>query len=699
MIPSSISILSGLIAFILAVVLVVRNPRVFHQWLFAAGFGLLGVGALFVGAVLRHSAANEVATWQLYRLLATSFVPSVWLAISLSLARANYRAFLLRWKWIVVALAILGPALVLFSNSHLFVNTEAGESSRQNVVDLGLSGYLLYIVLLVSNVLILANLERTFRNATGHLRWQIKFMVLGLAVIFGVRIYTDSQTVLFSMLNPSLEFLNSLALLLGCVLVTVSLFRANIPEFEVYLSQSFIRSSLTIVSVGVYLVTVALVAALAYRSDGGNLPAVAFLVLIAVVALAILFLSDKVRYKRKQFVSRHFRKPLHDYRKVWSEFTENTNSLTNARDLCRVVSTLISRTLDINAISMFIYDAHGERPTLIYSTVFLEKELGTFDLAEEAGIDIAEIMAHRVSVVDLAFDDPDLTDRVKRAHPGYLEKARIRYCIPLRSNEKMIGMMTLGNRVMNQALRFEDRELLSTIADQAARALLNIRLTERVQQTKELEAFQAMSAFFMHDLKNLASRLSFVAQNMPLHYGNVEFREDAIGTISKSVEGIKNVCTKLTLLSSTLDFDFAETDINVLIESTVTDMTRRMKCQVRTVLAEMPSVLIDREQLRKVFENLLINANEAIQEKGQIIVTTSLQNAHLVVTFSDDGCGMSREFMEEYLFKPFKTTKKQGMGIGLFHCKTIVEAHGGKIEVASKQGRGTSFRVLLPVKM
>ena len=58
---------------------------------------------------------------------------------------------------------------------------------------------------------------------------------------------------------------------------------------------------------------------------------------------------------------------------------------------------------------------------------------------------------------------------------------------------------------------------------------------------------------------------------------------------------------------------------------------------------------------------------------------------------------MSREFIEKSLFRPFQTTKKQGMGIGLYHCKTIVEAHGGRIEVESEEGKGTTFRVLLPV--
>ena len=137
--------------------------------------------------------------------------------------------------------------------------------------------------------------------------------------------------------------------------------------------------------------------------------------------------------------------------------------------------------------------------------------------------------------------------------------AGVRYCVPLRAAGKLIGIMTLGKRVMDQPLSFQDYELLRTIGDQSAAALLNLRLSEKLRQTKELEAFQVMSAFFMHDLKNLASKLSLVSQNMPKHYDNEEFRQDAMRTVSQSVDKIKGMCTRLSLLSQTLEINPRET--------------------------------------------------------------------------------------------------------------------------------------------
>ena len=115
-------------------------------------------------------------------------------------------------------------------------------------------------------------------------------------------------------------------------------------------------------------------------------------------------------------------------------------------------------------------------------------------------------------------------------------------------------------------------------------------------------------------------------------------------------------------------------------------------------LQPVPRISIDPEQIQKVLTNLILNANEAINEAGKMKVATTEQDGYVVLSISDNGCGISKEFIEKSLFRPFKTTKKQGMGIGLFQCKMIAEAHGGRIEVESEEGKGSTFKILLPIK-
>ena len=214
-----------------------------------------------------------------------------------------------------------------------------------------------------------------------------------------------------------------------------------------------------------------------------------------------------------------------------------------------------------------------------------------------------------------------------------------------------------------------------------------------------MEAFQVMSAFFIHDLKNLASRLSLVTQNLPVHFNTPEFRGDALKTIAQSLDKINGMCSRLSLLSQKLELRPQETDLNELARRVLTPLGGLLKTKPVFDLQPLPKVMLDAEQFPKVLTNLLLNANEAIQRSGTLIrVSTAPQGNWAVLSVTDDGCGMSPGFIEGHLFRPFHTTKKQGMGIGLFHSKKIVEGHQGRIEVESGEGKGTTFRVMLPVK-
>ncbi|MGD0488824.1 MAG: XrtA/PEP-CTERM system histidine kinase PrsK [Syntrophorhabdales bacterium] len=698
MFSSIISYIAAAGAFGIAVAVVLRNYRSFIHVVFAVGMALFGLEALLIGVAAQASFPDEVLRRQWYRLLASSFLPAVWLMFSVSFARANYRQFLSRWKWILAGLFIIPPFLALFFREDLFLGSTVPEPSSMAIIRLGWSGYMLYLVYLVSAVLILMNLEKTFRNAVGHSRWQIKFMILGLAGIFGVRIYTDSQVVLFRLLDANFETIDALALLLACIMIGKSLARAGMLEIDLYLSRSVIYNSFTVLIVGAYFIAVGVIAKLIYYFQGaGNLPVVAFLVLVAILGLAVLLLSDKLRFKRKRFVSRHFRRPVYDYQKVWAGFTENTASLTGVKDLCLAVTTLIAHTLDILSVSLWLIDEQQERLELGSSTMLTESQARSTGMYGEAGKGLIGLMSFRSMPVDLATAHDDPIEQFARTYEADMQMTGVRYCVPLRATGKLIGIMTLGKRVMDQPLSFQDYELLRTMGDQSAAALLNLRLSEKLCQTKELEAFQVMSAFFMHDLKNLASKLALVSQNMPKYYDNEEFRQDAMRTVSQSVDKIKGVCTRLSLLSRPLDVNPRETRLDELVRSTVSGMNGVLSSRVETRISDgLPLLLIDEEQMRKVLENLLINASEATGEDGHILVAAGERDGWVELSVSDNGVGMTREFMEKYLFKPFQTTKKQGMGIGLFHCKTIVEAHGGRIEVESEEGKGSTFRVMLP---
>ena len=113
-------------------------------------------------------------------------------------------------------------------------------------------------------------------------------------------------------------------------------------------------------------------------------------------------------------------------------------------------------------------------------------------------------------------------------------------------------------------------------------------------------------------------------------------------------------------------------------------------------LGDLPPVSVDREQMRSVVTNLLVNAGEAVNGDGRLTLSTSCARDQVILTVSDNGCGMEREFVRNKLFQPFSSTKTTGLGIGMFQCKRIVEAHEGTIRAETQFGEGTTFRITLP---
>ncbi len=185
-----------------------------------------------------------------------------------------------------------------------------------------------------------------------------------------------------------------------------------------------------------------------------------------------------------------------------------------------------------------------------------------------------------------------------------------------------------------------------------------------------------------------------------MHFENPEFRAEALGIIQKSVQKINNICRGLSLLRQAIELKPMPSDLKHTVKQAVDSLGGGLAgTALEYKLDEpLPAVSLDPEEIQKVIANLLLNARDAAGEDGRIMIAAAMEGKDNVsLTIQDNGCGMSKEFIEKSLFRPFKTTKRHGMGIGLFHSKMIVEAHGGRMEVESEEGNGTKFKVILPI--
>ena len=680
----------------LAVLVLVRDSRSFAHRAFAAGMFALALESALTGLSIQAESIETVILWQRIRLAVAAFIPPIWLLFSLSFTREDYGEFLKRMRWLIAASFGVPLLLGVVFNSSLLGEAGLSDSSTW-LFRLSWSGYLLQIFILLGVVAILVTLERTFRASRGHMRWQIKFLILGLGSLFAVRIYTGSQMLLFRSLDTGLEVVNSGTLLVAGVLILRSILRLRLLNVAFYPSHAFLYGSFTVVLVGVYFIAVGVLANLVRYFNGGQSFALkVFFVFVAFLGLSVLLLSDRLRHRMKHFISTQLKRPQYDYRKEWTKFTEKTSTITDVKDLCMTVARMISDTLEVLSVTVWLLDEPQGRMKPGGSTVFSETGVG-HRIPHEAEGQILQAMKEMEMPVDL--DDPKIpwASDVKKLLPDSLPEARIRYCVPLSAGGNLLGLMTLGERVEYEAFSFEEFDLLKTIADQTAASLLNLKLSEDLRKAKEMEAFQSMSAFMIHDLKNLASSISLTVENLPVHFDNPEFRKDALRIMSQSVGKITGMCSSLSLLSKKLELSRAVVELSDLVRDTLRQMAGSIKVALLEDLHPVPGTLLDKEQFGKVLTNLILNACEATADGGEICITTRKQEGWVLLQVSDNGCGMSKEFIEHSLFRPFKSTKKGGMGIGLFHSKMIVEAHQGRIEVQSEEGKGTTFSVFLPI--
>jgi putative PEP-CTERM system histidine kinase len=686
---------AGMFSAGLAAAAVCRKQRSVASWCFSLGMLIFALESLF-GAIGNDSPLpQKAAFWETLSLIAKSFLPGVWLIFSLTYSRANYRDFLVRSRWLVIG-AFLIPLLslaALYSSFFYVVVYEPpahGWELRFNE-----PAKILNVLILISTVLILANIERTFRAAVGTMRWRIKFLVLGLGVVFGASIYTRSQALLFSDYSPSQLAVETAALLIGCTLIAVAYVRSGLGEIDVYPSRSVLRTSVTVLLTSVYLFVIGVLAQIiAHFGGAASFPIAAFVVLLGMATLAVLLLSDRARQSVQLFVSRHFKRPQYDFRQIWARFTRSLSVALDETALGTIASRLISETFGALSVSTWLLDQQRER--LVRTSSTSDRDQGHNDV--NGSILAKELDSELSRPFDLGRAKEKWARDLMAKSAGQFRSGGSPICVPLVGGEHWLGAIVLADRVRGLGYSPEEIDLLKCIGDQVAASLLNLRLAEEIMGKKELEAFQTMSAFLIHDLKNAASTLGLMLENLPAHFDNPAFREDAFRGIGSAADRINQLISRMNALRHELRLKPAELDLNLVVTETLANLNGTLGTKLVTKFDQIPRIVADREQLQSVFTNLVLNARDAVGANGRIMVETAQQGEWVAFSVSDNGCGMTEQFIKNSLFRPFRSTKKEGLGIGMFQSKTIVEAHRGKIHVESELGVGTKFRVILPLK-
>ncbi|MCB1129185.1 MAG: hypothetical protein KDM81_21985, partial [Verrucomicrobiae bacterium] len=245
------------------------------------------------------------------------------------------------------------------------------------------------VAMLVGMLLAVVNLEKTFRSTVGLMRWRVKFVMIGLAVILGGRIYASSQAILFAAEQFPVFGVLGASLLVGTLLIAFSFARTGLEEIDVYPSHALLYGSLSVLLAGAYLLMVGLFAEAVSRLGGDQaFLAKSLFLLLALVGLVALLLSDRFRQQAQRFVSRHLRRPMYDYRRIWSAYTERTGSQRDRAGFCTAVAKLIAETFNVLAVTVWILDPARQRLQFGASTSLTGEAAG--ELMESDMLDLGE---------------------------------------------------------------------------------------------------------------------------------------------------------------------------------------------------------------------------------------------------------------------------------------------------------------------
>lgn len=264
-----------------------------------------------------------------------------------------------------------------------------------------------------------------------------------------------------------------------------------------------------------------------------------------------------------------------------------------------------------------------------------------------------------------------------------------------------VGAKAIASGDLNHQIVVRTNDETRVLAHAFNRMAAKLReMLRKEGEQKQFESFARLSAVLTHDLKNQILSLSLLVKNMEKKFHREGFREDAMRTLSDTVENLNNLVAKLSDPRTPTKRVREQSDLTHLVERVLQRTAKQATGKYNVTAKLTPNVMAiaDGKAIERVIENLVINALEAMPNGGTLFVLTGIENGQALLSVGDTGKGMTEEFMRNRLFQPFATTKKKGIGLGLYSCREIIEQHGGRIDVNSQVDVGTEFRVTLPLQ-
>lgn len=654
------------------------------------------VGWFVIGSALASSLWAATLAWQIYAGNGFQVSRIIWISVEIlrdaglliMLAALLHRSApnaetAGRWSRVLKGIgAIAAISLVAVALGEM-------DAMQDWHIDLRAFSIAVFLVLAILGLLLI---EKIFRGTVPEQRWAIKFLCLGIGGVFAFDFYMYSEALLFRAVD--VEVWSARGYVNALVVPMLGISAARNPQWsvEVVLSRRLVFQSITVLGAGLYLLAMA-VAGFYIRAVGGDWGVVGQTVFFfsALVLLLALMFSGEMRARIKVLFNKHFFRSTYDYREEWLRITSVLSSATLDATLREQALTAMAELVDstggalyqqrgadfsITAIRNLSINAVKPVATASPFCAFLREKGWVIDMDEYArapdrytGMQLPEDLQH---------------------------DARIWLVVPLFQQANLLGFVVLGRPRVPIALNWEIRDLLLVTGRQIAGYLALLDANEALIEGRQFEAFNRLSAYVVHDLKNLVAQLSLLVSNAARHRHNPAFMDDAINTVANSVDKMNKLLSQLR--KGRLETgDVRRVGLHGVVREAVQHRMAQLPAPSLEIEGEDTTLVANAERLTSVLEHLIQNAQEATPPSGHVDVRVKRAQEGMIITVSDNGSGMDEKFLREQLFRPFRTTKgNAGMGIGVYESREFVHAIGGRLAVQSTTGKGTIFTLTLP---
>ena len=534
--------------------------------------------------------------------------------------------------------------------------------------------------------------EQLLRNVTDDTRWNAKPVCLGLAAVFVFDVFIYSQAALFSRFDGDALSVRAAVHSTAVPLLFIASRRQTDWLVKLHVSRAAVFHSATLLLVGAYLL---LVAGLGYyvRYTGGEWGRALQLALIfaALTALAVLVLSGSIRARLKIYISKNFFNYRYDYREEWLRFTAILSSSHSPQAMGDTVVRALANLVESPSGALWL--RRGLGGDFSQSACWNMPTLATSESVESP---FCQFLRQRAWIVDFDQFRKGSPDYVGLEPPAWL-LADTRYwlAVPLLVGADLIGFVLLGRARASVEINWEVRDLLKTASSQASSYLAQMQAAEALLEAKKFDAFNRMSAFVVHDLKNIVTQLSLMMKNAKRLRDNPEFQQDMLDTVENSLEKMRQLM--LQLREGDKPHGVAS---GVDLEQIARRLAAAAASKGRILDLQLLSRISTRghdERVERVIGHVVQNAFDASRPDDRVSLRLDQSGSQARVQVADQGCGMSEEFIQNQLFKPFQTTKASGMGIGAYESYQYLQELGGKITVESTLDFGTTVTILLPL--